>query len=138
MAAPNARAKGLSGLKWYPAAWSQGLATVLAVVVGFNFLSQQAASYVATLGLAAIGLMTAALVRPPDLAAMSAGVTAVLTALGAFGLHWSDHQIAALVAALGWAAGIWVHTQSTPRAGSPYALDPHLPTPPGLAGAPIP
>jgi uncharacterized membrane protein YgaE (UPF0421/DUF939 family) len=132
----NAKALHPAGYKWYPAAWSQGLATILGVVVGFGFLTQVQASYVSTLGLALIGLATAVMVRPLDIPVMSAAVTTALAALGAFGLHWSDHQIAVVVAALGWLAGYFVHDRVTPKAGSPYALDPSLPTPPGLAGVP--
>ena len=116
----------MHGFQWYPAQWQTGLATVLSVVVGFGFLSQTAASYVSTAGLALIGLVTAALVRPWDIPVMSAAVTAALTAFTAFGLKWDDHQIALVVGGLAWLAGFFIHDRVTPKAGSPAALDPGL------------
>jgi len=112
----------MHGIKWYPAAWGQALATVLGVVVAFDFLSQTAASYVATAGVAVIGLITAALSRPWDVPLISAALTSALTAFTAFGLKWSDHQIAIVVTAVMWIAGYLIHDRVSPVAGSPYAL----------------
>jgi hypothetical protein len=116
----------LHGIRWYPAQWQVALSAVLALVVAFGFLSQTAASYVSTAGMALFALVTAALTRPWDIPLVQGAAATFLTGLAAFGLKWDDHQIAAVVTVLGLLMGYFIHNQVTPKAGSPYASDPAL------------
>jgi hypothetical protein len=116
----------MHGIKFYPAAYMAALTAVLGVVVSFGFLTQVQASWVATLGTAVLGLITVVLARPFEVSALGPALTAVLVGLTAFGLHWSDKQIATVVVVATMITSYFVHANVVPKAGSPSVADPQL------------
>jgi len=117
---------GRSGFRYYPAAWSGALTTVLAALVAFKVFNQTTADYVSASGVAVLGLVTAVLARPWVVPAISTAFGTFLTSLAGFGLHLSDAQIAAVMGLVTLIGTAWVHSQVVPNAGSPAALDPQL------------
>lgn len=125
--------KGKYGFRFYPAAWSGALTTILAAVVAFGFIPQTAANYVTASGVAVLGLVSAFLARPWVVPTITASMATFLTSLAGFGLHLSDAKIAGV---MGIATMVltWVtHTNIVPKAGSPSWHDPRLHP---LVGAP--
>jgi len=117
---------GRSGFRYYPAAWSGALTTVLAALVAFKVFPQTTADYVSASGVAILGLVTAVLARPWVVPVISAAFGTFLTSLAGFGLHFSDAQIAAVMGLVTLLGTWFVHSNIVPNIGSPSVLDPQL------------
>ena len=117
---------GRNGFRFYPAAWSGALTTVLAALVAFKVFPQTTADYVSASGVAVLGLMTAFFTRPVVVPVISAAFGTFLTSLAGFGLHLGDAQIAAVMGLVTLIGTWFVHQSVVPNAGSPAVADPQL------------
>jgi hypothetical protein len=116
----------MNGFKFYPAAWAGALSAVLAVVVSFGFMPQKTADYVATAGVAVLGLVTALVARPVVVPVVAAAIGGVMVGIAGFGVHFTDAQVAGVMAVATMLMTWFVHTNVVPNAGSPSALVPQL------------
>ena len=116
----------LYGFRYYPAAWSAALTAVLAVVVSFNFMPQTTADYVSTAGVSGLALVTALLARPWVVPTIAAALGGVMTGVAGFGLHFTDAQIAGVMALATMLMTWFVHSNVVPNLGSPSLRDPRL------------
>src|SRR5215471_11379551 len=123
-----------TGFRFYPAAASGLLTTVLAVLVAFKVFNQQTSEYVSASGVALISVATAAFAKPPLVPAIAAAFGTFLTSLAAFGFHASPEQLAAVMGLVTLLSTYWVHSNVVPTAGSPSVADPHLHP---LVGSPV-
>jgi len=117
---------GRNGFRFYPAAWSGALTTVLAALVAFKVFPQTTADYVSAAGVAVLGLATAFLARPWVVPTIAAAIGTFLTSLGGFGLHLSDAQLAGVMGVVTMVLTWVVHSNVVPNAGSPALADPQL------------
>lgn len=95
--------------KLYPAAAAYVLNLAMSAIVAFGGLSASQAHIVSTAVVAATSLLVVALARPLAVPAFTGAFQTFVVALGGFGFHLPDDQLAKLVAVVGFAAAAVAH-----------------------------
>jgi hypothetical protein len=120
-AGPLAAARESAALNPIALAWTVQMGVSLLAGFGLHLTAGQAGA-VSSIAAALVGVITALAARPWFIPAITGGVTAILTACAAFGLHWSGEQVSAAATALGVILMLVAHGASIPLAAARQGL----------------
>lgn len=111
------------GFKWEPVAWLAAIQSVLAVLVAFDLVTGDVASWLLVATSAVFTAVEAFMVRPMTPAALTGAIRTALTALAMFGLPITEDMAAALVGLGTMILGLMVRNGVSPKEGQVLAWE---------------